>query len=614
MTATPRAARGATSDAQASALPQRLNVRSLLREAEVAPMRIVLSIGAGTMALGSAIGLAAVAAWLIAEAAQMPSPAALGVAAVSVRFFGIARGVFRYLERLASHETALSGVVALRTRTYDRVAQSGASRVMSLKRGDIVARMGGDIDAMGDAVVRSIIPLGVAATVSLISVAITTVFLPLAGLALAACLVAAAVLGGALTWRSAKLAAEAGTVAAARVSTATLEAIEGAIENRVWGRRHETLAELRQADRDAERASELAARPAAWAAAVIQAAQGAALVVSLWLAVTAAHHAGLSPTSAAIVALLPLSAFEAVGAVPAAVVQAFRSAAAARRVLAIAPEDGSDAGRSDDAGGDDARRHDAGGDDAGRSDDARGHDAGGDDAATRDRDARLGDGKSASGESTGSEHLTLSLDGLSAAWPHMRPTRPVTATLVPGGALGIVGRSGIGKTTLLLTIAGVLRPAAGSVTVGGTPVTAATLGRTVAITPEDAHVFGTTILENLRVARGDVTEPQATHALGAVGLGPWLASQPAGLDTVLGAGALTVSGGERRRLLLARALLCSAPLHLIDEPAEHLDADGIDALCSIVVAMKSTGRSIVIVTHDLGILDVVDEVVSLDVD
>jgi len=625
MTATPRAPRGATSDAQASVVPRRLNVRSLLREAEVTPMRIALSIGAGTMALGSAIGLAAVAAWLIAEAAQMPSPAALGVAAVSVRFFGIARGVFRYLERLASHETALSGVVALRTRTYDRVAQSGASRVLSLKRGDIVARMGGDIDAMGDAVVRSIIPLGVAATVSLISVAITTVFLPLAGLALAACLVAAAVLGGALTWRSAQLAAEAGTVAAARVSTATLEAIEGAIENRVWGRRNEALAELREADRDAERASELAARPAAWAAAVIQAAQGAALVVSLWLAVTAAHHAGLSPTSAAIVALLPLSAFEAVGAVPAAVVQAFRSAAAARRVLAIAPEDGSDAGRSDDAGhgddagrSDDARSDDARSDDA-RSDDARGHDAGGDDAggddaATRDRDARLGDGKSASGESTGSEHLTLSLDGLRAAWPHMRPTRPVTATLVPGGALGIVGRSGIGKTTLLLTIAGVLRPAAGSVTVGGTPVTAATLGRTVAITPEDAHVFGTTILENLRVARGDVTEPQATHALGAVGLGPWLASQPAGLDTVLGAGALTVSGGERRRLLLARALLCSAPLHLIDEPAEHLDADGIDALCSIVVAMKSTGRSIVIVTHDLGILDVVDEVVSLDVD
>lgn len=559
-----------------SAVP-RLNVRSLLREAEVRPLRIATSIGAGTMALGSAIGLAAVAAWLIAEAAQMPSPAALAVAAVSVRFFGIARGVFRYLERLASHETALSGVVALRTRTYDRVAQSGASRVLSLKRGDIVARMGGDIDAMGDAVVRSIVPLGVAATVSLIAVAITTACLPLAGLALALCLAAAAALGGALTWRSAKLAAEAGTVAAARVSTATLEAIEGAIENKVWGRHEGALAELRAADRDAEDASELAARPAAWAAAVIQASQGVALVASLWLAVTAAHHAGLPPTSAAVVALLPLSAFEAVSAVPAAVVQAFRSAAAARRVLAIMPER-----ESGDEG---------------------------------DRDDSLVDAtQSALGAAAASEGLTLILDGLSAAWPDMTPTTPVTTQLRPGGALGIVGRSGIGKTTLLLTIAGVLRPAAGSVTIGDTPVTAATLGRTIAITPEDAHVFGTTILENLRVARGDVTLEQASAALDAVGLAAWLASQPEGLDTILGAGALTVSGGERRRLLLARALLSPAPLHLIDEPAEHLDADGIDALRSLVLAMRAAGRSVVIVTHDLGILDVVDEVVSLDVD
>jgi len=160
----------------------------------------------------------------------------------------------------------------------------------------------------------------------------------------------------------------------------------------------------------------------------------------------------------------------------------------------------------------------------------------------------------------------------------------------------------------------VLRPAAGSVTIGDTPVTAATLGRTIAITPEDAHVFGTTILENLRVARGDVTLEQASAALDAVGLAAWLASQPEGLDTILGAGALTVSGGERRRLLLARALLSPAPLHLIDEPAEHLDADGIDALRSLVLAMRAAGRSVVIVTHDLGILDVVDEVVSLDVD
>lgn len=545
----------------------RLHVRALLREAEVRPWRVALSIGAGTMALGSAVGLAAVAAWLIAEAAQMPSPAELGLAAVTVRFFGIARGVFRYLERLVSHQTALSGVVALRTRTYDRVARSGASRVLSLKRGDIVARLGGDIDAMGDAVVRSLIPLGVACTVSLIAVVITAVHLPMAGLALAACLAAAAFLAGALTWRSAKVAAEAGTRAAARVSTATLEAIDGAVENRIWGRSEAAMDELRSANRDAEAAAEMAAKPAAWAAGVLQASQGAALVLALWLAVTAANDAGLSPTSAAVVALLPLAAFEAVTAVPAAVVQAFRSAAAARRVLAIAPDeasaDAADAPAAPDVPGD---------------------------------------------------APTLTLDGLSAAWPGVTPTTPLSLELAPGGALGIVGRSGVGKTTLLLTIAGALAPSAGTSTVGDEPVGPSTLGTVVAITPEDAHVFGTTLLENLRVARGDVSEADAHAALEAVGLGPWLASQPLGLDTHLGAGGHTVSGGERRRLLLARALLSPAPIHLIDEPAEHLDTDGVDALRSLVRAMREAGKTVVIVTHDLGILDAVDRVVTLDVD
>ncbi len=402
--------------------PRRLKVRRLLHDAQVSPRRVVLSIAAGTMALGSAVGLAAVAAWLIARAAGMPSPADLALAAVTVRFFGIARGLFRYLERLVSHETALSGVVALRTRAYEGVAASGAARVLGLKRGDIVARMGGDIDALGDAVVRALIPLGVAGAVSLISIAIATALLPAAGLALAVCLGAAAALAGLMTWRSARAAAQAGTTAAARVSIATLEAIDGAAEHRVWGTTDEAAAELRAADVDAQEATELAAKPAAWAAAVLQVSQGAALVVSLGLAVTAARHAGLAPTATAVVTLLPLAAFEAISAVPAAVQQAFRSSAAARRVNAMVA------------------------------------------------DAPFRDGQDLADPAPPAAAIELRLEGLSAARPGMAPTTPVTATLAPGDALGIVGRSGIGKTTLLLTIAGALPAASGRALLGDTTV------------------------------------------------------------------------------------------------------------------------------------------------
>ncbi|MCB2411807.1 thiol reductant ABC exporter subunit CydC, partial [Demequina sp. TTPB684] len=469
------------------------------------------------------------------------------------------------------------GVVALRTRTYESVASTGASRVLALRRGDIVARMGGDIDAMGDAVVRSLIPLGVAGTVSLISIAITTAYLPVAGAALAACLLAAAVGSGLMTWRAARAAAIAGTAAAARVSTATLEAIEGAAEHRVWGTSEDAAEELRAADLDAEHAAELSAKPAAWAAAALQGAQGAALVLALWLAVSAARHAGLPPTDTAVVALLPLAAFEAVTAVPAAIQQAFRSSTAARRVQAMVEE-----GPSEAPGG----------------------------AADPAHIAPEGVGPAA--DTAAPESPTLHLDQLSAAWPGMTPTVPVTATIEPGGALGIVGRSGIGKTTLLLTMAGALEPATGAALVEGQPVGPTTLGRTIAMTPEDAHLFGTTLLENLRVANGAITEDQARAALEAVQLGDWLDGLPEGLDTPLGAGGNTVSGGERRRLLLARALVSEAPIHLIDEPAEHLDTDGIEALRALVGAMRARGRSVVIVTHDLGILDVVDKVVTLD--
>ncbi|WP_228379206.1 thiol reductant ABC exporter subunit CydC [Demequina rhizosphaerae] len=536
-------------------------LREAIRDTGVRRWAIVRAILAGTMALGSAVGLAAVAAWLIAKAAQMPSPADVALAATVVRFFGISRGVFRYLERLASHDAALRGVVTLRERAYDRLARSGARTVLGLRRGDIVARMGADLDAIGDAVVRAIVPLGVAVTVSAISVAIVAFLLPLAGLALAVCLVLAGVVPAILTARSARIAAVAGARAHAEVSAAALSAMDGATEHRVWGTLDDAAAALRVADRDAEHAHELAARPAAWAAGFQALFSGLALVALVALGVLAVQRGDLDGPSAAVVALLPLAAFEAVGAVPAAIMQYFRSAAAARRLAEMVDETPAD---------------------------------------------------EASGPREVPAASSLALDALSVAWPGMEPTPPVSARVDPGQVLAVVGRSGVGKTTLLTTIAGALPPAAGAVTLDGRPSSPADTGTVVAMTAEDAHVFGTTVLENLRVARGDVTEDEAWDALTLVGLDGWVRGLPAGLATELGAGGRSVSGGERRRLLLARAGLAPAPAALVDEPAEHLDDAGADALRAFVSRMRAEGRTVVLVTHDLSLLDLADSVVSLD--
>ena len=98
---------------------------------------------------------------------------------------------------------------------------------------------------------------------------------------------------------------------------------------------------------------------------------------------------------------------------------------------------------------------------------------------------------------------------------------------------------------------------------------------------EDAHIFATTVRDNLLVARGDCRDDELVAALDAVGLGGWLAGLPDGLSTVLTGGAQAVSAGQRRRLLLARAVISPARIVLLDEPTEHLDATDAERILRI---------------------------------
>lgn len=533
-------------------------LRAAIRDTGITWWGLTRAIIAGTAALGSAVGLATVAAWMIARAAQMPSPADLAVAAVAVRFFGIGRGLFRYLERLASHDVALRGVVTLRERTYDALANSSARTVLSLRRGDIVARAGTDIDSVGDAVVRAVIPVGVAVAVSAICVGVAAFQLPIAGAVLAAALVLAAIVPALLTASAARVAADAGVTAHAEVTVASLSAIEAAAEHRVWDTESESTAAVEDANRATEHAADSAARPASLAAAAQTFFAGAGLIASIWIAVTAANAGTISGPQAAIVALLPLAAFEAVGAIPAAIMQYHRSSSAAIRLAALS----------------DTPDHTV---------------------PSRPR-----------------TNADLTLTELSVGWPGAAPTRPVTATVSPGTATAIVGRSGVGKTTLLVTVTGAMTPVTGTAVYGAEPLTPDDAGTEYALTLEDAHIFGTSVLENLRVARGDITEDQAWDALARVGLDAWTRALPHGLDTELGTGGATVSGGERRRLLMARTLLTDAPLQLIDEPGEHLDDAGLAAFGAALDAIRAQGRSVVIVTHDDAVMAMADAVVNLD--
>lgn len=548
---------------------ERRAVRRAFSLLEVSRGQFAWAIISGACAIGAAVGLAAVSAWLIARASQMPLVMDLFMATVAVRFFGISKAVFRYVTNLASHRVALYGVSTLRTRVYEILADSSTDVVTSISRGDLLARTGRDVDAVGDLVVRALQPAGVAAIVSIISVGIVGALSPAIGAILFVCLLLSGLVGPYFAMRGARAAEQAQVADRAQLASDALTMLDSASELRVSGRLDQMEAAAEATENRIFRNRDGAARPNALAAAIDLAAMGISVVAALIIGSQQVVAGTLAPVELAVVVLTPLAAFEATQLLAQAAIQLVRSAAAAERILAIL------------------------------------------DAAQRATEPLYSE--QVEGESG------LIAENLVIGWPDGPDIAgPLSLELHPGQTLAIVGPSGIGKSTLLYTLAGMLSPHSGSVRLGGREISQlerTEVTRELILTAEDAHIFATTILENIRVARGDVSEEEAVELLHRAGLGQWLAELPEGVNTLLGSDAATISGGERRRILLARALASTADYLLLDEPGEHLDGEMADALIrDLLRAGKDDPvhqRAVVLVTHRLTPLDVADRVIIL---
>ncbi|OBF79662.1 thiol reductant ABC exporter subunit CydC [Mycobacterium sp. 852002-51163_SCH5372311] len=516
--------------------------------------RVLAAIALGVASLGSALALAGVSAWLITRAWQMPPVLDLSVAVVAVRTFAISRGVLHYCERLATHDTALRAAGTARVQVYHRLAHGPAATAVRLHSGELVARVGADVDELADVLVRALVPIGVAGILALAATAVVgAISLPAAAV-LAICLLVA---GGVAPWFAARAAVSQEAVARQHHSdrdTSAMIALEHAPELRVAGVLPEVIAESQRRQRAWGAALDAAARPAAFAEAMPTAAIGAsvlgAVVAGIGMASTVA------PTTLAVLMLLPLSAFEATAALPAAAVQLTRSRIAAVRLLDLAPPN-----------------------------------------------VTLADPKPLSPIPTDTGRLTADA---CTGHPEADGSTPVTLDLPPGARMAVTGASGSGKTTLLMTLAGLLPPLHGQVALDGTDLSQydqAQLPKAVGFFAEDAHIFATTVRDNLLVARGDCRDDELVAALAAVGLGDWLAGLPQGLSTVLTGGAQAVSAGQRRRLLLARAVLAPARIVLLDEPTEHLDPTDAEPILRDLLSPNSTlmttGKTVVLATHHL---------------
>ncbi|CAJ1510739.1 thiol reductant ABC exporter subunit CydC [[Mycobacterium] holstebronense] len=515
--------------------------------------RLLLAGLLGTLSLCSALALAAISAWLITRAWQMPPVLDLSIAVVAVRTFAISRGVLHYCERLVSHDAALRAAGSARGGLYRRLARGPVATAVRLPSGELVARVGADVDELADVLVRALLPIAVAAVLGVVATAAIAAISPVAAVVLAVCLLVA---GAVAPWLAAGAATAQEHTARdhlAERDVAAMEALDHAPELRIAGLLPAVIGESQDRQRAWAAALDGAAKPAAIAAALPTAAIGVSVLGAVVAGIGLAD--AVAPTTLAVLMLLPLSAFEATTALPGAAVALTRARIAARRLLDLAPAEPVAAGTPELAPADSTR------------------------TPSLHADLRSGYRED--------QRLQVRLD------------------LAPGDRLAITGPSGSGKTTLLMTLAGLLAPLTGRVFLDGTALqelSETDLRLAISFFAEDAHIFATTVRDNLLVARGDCHDDELASTVGRVGLGPWLAGLPDGLATVLAGGAEALSAGQRRRLLLARALLSPARIVLLDEPTEHLHAADADDLLRDLLAVPGlfgADRTVVVATHHL---------------
>jgi ATP-binding cassette, subfamily C, bacterial CydC len=185
--------------------------------------------------------------------------------------------------------------------------------------------------------------------------------------------------------------------------------------------------------------------------------------------------------------------------------------------------------------------------------------------------------------------------------------------IAPGRRVALVGRSGAGKSTIAALLVRFLDPDEGRLTLGDADLRALRqrdVRSKVTLDSQDAYLFSTTIRENVRLARPEASDAEIQEALERARIGAWVSSLPDGLDTFVGEEGESVSGGERRRIALARTFLAGAPVIVLDEPTGHLDPETAEALIGDALR-AADARSVLLITHRPEGLDAVDEVITL---
>ncbi len=519
----------------------------------------------GGIATTSGIALTATSGWLIVRASERPVILTLLTAIVAVRMFGMARPVFRYWERLRSHDVALADLANRRTTAYERLIPLTPARLGRRGRADLLTGVVDDLTDIVDAQVRVTVPVMSALIASVLAAIVAAALSPVAGLVVAAmAIVTAAVF--ALGWRLETRSQQTLLAARAEVARVTALVSGNASELQAIGAERRAQTWLASAHADLSTAAGRQSHGRAVAAGLLLLLTAAA-TVAMTAVILPSVGTTISTPIAALLVLTPIALGDAFSTLPDAMRALARSQASALRLRTLLDQ----------------------------------------------KPAVRACGVNPLETSSGVPSL-ISLSELTAAWAGTAPqVGPMDLRVEPGTRLAITGPNGCGKSTLLAVLARSLDPTGGTYWLGGQDALAVELEQarqSFAVLDDEPHLFASTLRANLGLARPGAPDPEFVDALGRAGLGQWFADLPDGLDTIIGAHGRGVSGGERARLGLARALVSQRPVLLLDEPVAHLDHTTADAVLGDLTG-STTKQTVIMVSHRPDGLARFDRVIDL---